>query len=919
MTRALVVDDLEENLYMLRALLQGHGLEVITAHNGAEALSAARQQAPDIVISDLLMPVMDGYTLLRDWKSDPSLTHIPFIVYTATYTEPKDERLALDLGADAFMVKPAEPDVFMERLHEVLAKAQGGALPLGTPVLDEATALKHHSEVLVRKLAQRSEQLAQRVQELAASEQNVRRLNLLYRVLSETNQAIVHLVGEDELFRTICRTAVERGGFAMAWVGLIEQAQGRITPVAWSGSAEDWLDTIRTPVELAVSENRVYLSNDLASDARLQAIHGSLHQAGLNSAISVPLRIGDKMVGALTLFAVEKDYFDEAMLELVVEMASNISFALDNVEKERKRRLAEERLQQSEDANRLTSSAVEASANGIMITAITPDGNPIHYVNPAFEHITGYSRSEVIGRDPRFLRGSDLEQFGTSDINAALRNTSEGKAVLRNYRKDGSLFWNELSIAPVVDASGRATHFVGIINDITEQKRYEAQLERQNNQDDLTGLASRNLLRDRTGQAIAHALHHKHFVALLFIDLDDFKRINDSLGHGVGDTILCVIAERIKGCIRERDTLARLGGDEFVLVLSDMAGLQDASLMASQVLQAIAQPISAGGREIDLSGSIGISVFPADGEDYDTLLRNADAAMYKAKQTSGKAFCFYTGDMNVEAMRRLELESGLRQALGQNKLTLHYQPLLDLRSGQVVGAEALLRWRGQDDVLVSPAEFIPVAEQTGLIVPIGEWVLHTACAQAQRWLQEGIELCVSVNLSTRQLRDRNLADTVRRCLAEHRLPAHLLKLEITESAVMEDAEAAASILGELKQLGVLISVDDFGTGYSSLAYLRRFPIDQIKIDRSFIVDMADNADAAAMVESIIGLARKLRLQTVAEGVETEVQQAFIKRAGCDLLQGFLFSRPLPPESIPALLRKVTPHAVIPLSTERSEP
>jgi len=921
MTCALVVDDREDNVYLLQSLLRGHGFAVVTAANGAEALTRARAQPPDVIISDLLMPVMDGYTLLREWKGDKSLARIPFIVYTATYTEPKDEKLALDLGAEAFMVKPEEPEVFMQRLNEVLSKNQGGQLPLRTPVLDETTALHHHRDVLVDKLAEKAAQLEQRVAELAVSEKHIHRLNLLYRVLSETNQAIVHLADESELFQTICRTAVERGGFAMAWVGLLDAQRERITPVAWSGPVEAWFSTLgdfslqgppRAPVEIALRENRIYVSNQLTSEPLLQPIHAALRQAGLNSAISAPLHTEGHLVGALTLFAADPDYFDPAMHELVVEIASDISFALGNFEREKQRRLAEERLRQSEEANRLTQRAVEASANGIMITAIEPGGNLICYVNPAFEHITGYSSTEVLGRDPRFLRGSDHQQIGATIINAALKDGRDGKAMLRNYRKDGSLFWNELSIAPVLDANGLSTHYVGIINDVTERKSYEAQLERQNNQDALTGLASRNLLRDRTVQAIAYGTYHKRFVAMLFIDLDKFKRINDSLGHGSGDAMLRIIAERISTCVSKRDTLARLGGDEFVLLLPDMATSQDASLMANQVLKAIAQPIATDEREFDFSGSIGISVFPTDGNDYDTLLRNADAAMYKAKQSGGNAFRFYTGNMNVEAMRRLELETGLRQALGHSQLILHYQPLLNLCSGQVVGVEALLRWRGRDDVLVSPAEFIPVAEETGLILPIGEWVLQTACRQAQQWRQNGMDLCVSVNLSTRQFRDHKLPETVRRCLLDQQLPAHFLKLEITESSVMEDPEAATLILTELKALGIQISVDDFGTGYSSLAYLRRFPIDQIKIDRSFIVDMADNADAAAIVESIIALARKLRLQTVAEGVETEAQQAFIKQAGCDLLQGFLFSRPLPAEDIAALLQRMTARPSTPM-------
>ena len=563
-------------------------------------------------------------------------------------------------------------------------------------------------------------------------------------------------------------------------------------------------------------------------------------------------------------------------------------------------------LRASGETIRLNSRVIEATANGIMITDLLKPGNPILYVNPAFERITGFAATEVVGRSPSFLLGTDTGQLGVAEIKAAIRERREGVAVLRNYRKDGSLFWNELSIAPVRDASGWATHFVGAINDITERKQYEEQLERQNNQDALTGVASRNLLRDRTGQAIAFATRHGRAVALLFLDLDDFRRINDSLGHGIGDAILCAIAERIAGCVRERDTLARLGGDEFVILLTDMASLQDTPLMVSRILRAIDRPVPVENREISVTASIGVSVFPQDGDDYDTLLRNAEAAMYTAKQAGRNTFRFYTADMNEEALRRLNLESGLRKALARDELLLHYQPLVSVEDARIADVEALLRWRGGDGRLISPADFIPLAEETGLIVAIGEWVLQTACRQARRWQQTGRELRVAVNLSARQFRDRNLTEIVRRCLADSGLPPRLLKLEITESAVMENAEEAAGVLAELKALGVGLSVDDFGTGYSSLAYLRRFPIDQLKIDRSFVQDVTRHPDSAAIVQSIIGLARSLRLQTVAEGVETSEQRDFLREAGCDLMQGYLFSRPLPPEELRVLLEN-TPH------------
>ena len=902
MRRALVVDDRDENRYLLRALLEAHGFSVEEAQNGVEALEKARREKPEILISDLLMPVMDGYTLLREWKADAALRDVPFIVYTATYTEPKDEKLALDMGADAFIVKPAEPEPFMRRVHEVLETASRGEMTTRAQSVPPDAALKLYSEVLVGKLEHRSAQLEQRVTELAASEEHIRRLNRLYAALSETNQAIVHVNERDALFRAVCRIAVERGGLKLAWIGMVDEAGDEVVPVAWNGDWEAWSARIRpfrvhgprrTPVEFAVGEDRVYLSNDLGGEPALEPIRAVLEEAGLRAAVSLPLRVGGRTVGALTLFAGEKGFFDDSLRELVTEMASDVSFALENFEKE-------ERLRASVEAVRLNSRAIEATANGIMITGLWEQGNPITYVNPAFERITGYSAAEAMGRSPSFLMGTDVEQLGVAEITTALREQREAQAVLRNTRKDGGLFWNELSIAPVRDASGQATHFVCIINDVTERKQYEEQLERQNNQDALTGLASRNLLRDRTGQALAFAARHGRSVALLVLDVDGFKRINDSLGHGSGDALLRAVAERINGCVRKRDTLARLGGDEFVIVLSDLASLQHVPLLSGRILREIEKPIRVGSREVSVTASIGVSVFPQDGVDYDTLLRNADAAMYSAKEAGRNTFRFYTADMNEDALRRLELESRLRHARARGELLLHFQPLASMDGSRIDDMEALVRWRGGDGGLILPAAFIPLAEETGLIVGIGEWVLDAACRQARRWQLAGREMRVGVNLSARQFRDRNLVRMMRECLEKSGLPARLLRLEITESAVMENAEEAAGVLAELKALGVGLSVDDFGTGYSSLAYLRRFPIDQLKIDRSFVHDI-HHPDSAAIVRGIIGLARSLRLQTVAEGVETAEQREFLTGAGCDLMQGFLFSRPLPPDDLHGLL------------------
>lgn len=897
--RVLVVDDREDNRYLLCQLLRGHGYAVQEADQGAQALELARAQPPDLVVSDLLMPVMDGYTLLRHWKADETLCQVPFIVYTATYTEPKDEQLALDMGADAFVVKPAEPDVFMLRVQAVMDAARQRQLAPRAPTLPESDMLSMYNAVLVRKLEQRSLELEQRLCELDAAHQRIVRLNHLYAALSDTNQAIVHCSDRDTLFNALCRIAVERGGLRMAWVGLVDEATGEVKPVARCGEEPAWLGRLaplrmrgvsRTLAEWSLARGEPYVCNDLLADPALAPLYEDYRHHGFAAGACHPLCIDGRIVGSLALYAAERDFFDHELNHLVQEMVTDVCFALSNFDKEAGRRAAEE-------ANRLSSSAVQASANGIMLLSRKAGALVLEYVNPAFERITGYSASEVLGLGPEFLLPSDEAQPGVPELSAAIRERGEAQVVLCNHRKDGTLFWCDLSLAPVRDGTGQVTHFVGILNDITDRKRYEEQLERQNNLDELTGLANRNRLKERTDLAVALAHKQHGNVALLYLDLDNFKRINDSLGHASGDALLRAVAGRIAAQLRDCDTAARMGGDDFVIVLPDLADAQQAAMVAHRILQDIARPLQLQEHELTLSASIGLSLFPQDGANYETLLRNADAAMYRAKESGRNTLCFYTADLNTQALQKLELEARLRRALERGELRLHYQPLMHLTTEAVNDVEALVRWQTQEGTLVSPVDFIPLAEETGLIVPIGQWVLETACQQVRQWQTQGLELRVAVNLSARQFQDEGLVESVRQALRQAGLEGRQLKLEITESVVMHNAERATQTLAELKALGVGVAVDDFGTGYSSLAYLRRFPIDQLKIDRSFVQDATVHPDSAAIVHSIIGLARNLRMQTVAEGVETPEQRAFLLAAGCDLLQGYLFSRPLPAQDL----------------------
>ena len=552
---------------------------------------------------------------------------------------------------------------------------------------------------------------------------------------------------------------------------------------------------------------------------------------------------------------------------------------------------------------RLWGRAIESSVNAILITDAEIPGNPLISANPAFERITGYRQEEALGRNCGFLQNEDTDQPGIEELRQAIHEQREGHVVLRNYRKDGSMFWNELLIAPVRDESGKVTHFIGIQNDVTERKTHESQLERQANYDTLTGLANRNLFQDRLSQALISSRRNNRGLAVLFIDLDHFKQINDSLGHDAGDLLLTQVATRLTGNVREGDTVARQGGDEFVLILSEIREEDDVPVVAQKILQAMSAPFDINGRELHITCSIGIASYPKDGEDRQTLLKNADAAMYRAKELGRNNAQYYAAEMNLKAMERLVLENGLYHALERNEFLLHYQPQVDLRSGEIAGMEALVRWQHPELGLVSPAMFIPVAEDSGLIVSLGEWVLRTACAQNKAWQLAGFKpISVAVNLSARQFRQPDLAEMVAAILGETGLDPACLELELTESLVMQDVEKTIATLSKLKAMGIKLSIDDFGTGYSSLSYLKRFPIDTLKIDQSFVRDITTDPDDAAIAKTIISMAHDMQLRVIAEGVETEAQKSFLQQRHCDEMQGYLFSRPLPAEMFETLLR-----------------
>jgi diguanylate cyclase (GGDEF)-like protein/PAS domain S-box-containing protein len=543
------------------------------------------------------------------------------------------------------------------------------------------------------------------------------------------------------------------------------------------------------------------------------------------------------------------------------------------------RKLAETALRDSEARYRLM-----AENSTDLIARTTPNGIFV-YASDALRSLLGFEPREVLGTPIRSLIHPDDRPLLRAIIPDAIGRTFSYRA----RRKDGSFVWFESTSRALFDEHGRMTEIVSVSRDITERRRAEEQIEYQAYHDALTGLPNRLLFRDRLTVALAHAKRQQHELVVMFLDLDRFKNVNDTLGHSLGDGLLRVIAERLQSVLREGDTIARMGGDEFTVLLSDLKRTSDAAKIAQKLLDSIAQPVRVEGHELYVTTSIGIAVFPNDGDTAELLLKNADSAMYRAKELGRNSYQLCTPAMNSRAAERLSVENALRRAIAREELLLHYQPLVRLDTREIAGMEALLRWNRPGHGVVSPGTFIAIAEETRMIVPIGEWVLHEACREARARNMPR----VAVNLSPRQFQQSDLRDVVARALDESGLDPRQLELEITESTAMLNTERSIVTLAELRELGIRIAVDDFGTGHSSLSYLRRFPIDRVKIDREFVAEIDKSRSNRAIVSAIVAMAHGLDLAVTAEGVETEAQVEFLREQKCEEVQGFLFGRPAP--------------------------
>ncbi|MBL8450235.1 MAG: EAL domain-containing protein [Dechloromonas sp.] len=728
------------------------------------------------------------------------------------------------------------------------------------------------------------------ISERKEAEGRIRRLNRILTVLSETSQAIVRITDREALLTTVGDLIREKGEFPAAWVYLC--GGGRECRVV-TGQPE------LSDLAREVTRNHgICRCGETAAEARDA---GTWYAAslprrvpgGLDSYIDLPLRLRGNPVGGIGILGQGLDELPSEERRMLVGLADNVAFALEALEEAEARRAVETRLH-------LSARVFDTSAEGIVVTDAS---NHILLVNKAFSAMTGYAPEEVIGRNPRLLNSGRQSQEFYSRMWETLLEHGEWRGEIENRRSSGEIFPEWLTISVVRDAAGAVTNFIAVFSDLTRHKEIEARLDFLAYYDSLTGLPNRSLFADRVQQALARTASGPTHKAVLLLDIDRFKVINDSVGQSAGDRVLLAIAERLQACVPEGSCMARLGGDNFAILLEGVDGPDGAAALARSVQRRLRKPLAAGDTEIHLAVSIGISVSPEDGTSAESLIAAADTALYAASGSGGNGYRFFGQDMNRHASERMRMESRLHTALQRHEFRLHYQPLVDAESGRIIGAEALLRWFNDDfGGEVSPAVFVPVLEETGLIVPVGEWVLHTACEENARWRTSlACDLSVAVNLSVIQLTDEHLPHKIASLLARLDFPPDRLEIELTESAVMRDATAGLAALRSLKSLGVRLSVDDFGTGYSSLAYLKQFPLDILKIDRSFVTDAPYLPEAASIVRAIAALGHALQLEIIAEGVEDSEQLEFLRDARIEVLQGYYFSRPLPAEQFRRLV------------------
>ena len=736
------------------------------------------------------------------------------------------------------------------------------------------------------------------------------RVGRLYAALSQCNQTILRSASEQELFDDICGAVVTYGGMSMAWIGMIDPvAEGRpatVSPTACAGDGTEYLGNLvisldaalpegRGPIGLSYRTGEPYWCQDFPRAPETAPWHARAARYGWAAAASLPLRRNGGIVGFFSAYSTTTDVFDAEVRDLFVEMARDIEFALKNLDHHRKREQTEASLRKSEQHLR---TIIETEPECIKV--VDAQGRLLEMNSAGLNILEAESLEEL---QQHLLTDLILPEYRDAFIALHQRVIAgeNGHLEFRVQGLKGGQRWLETHAAPMNGADGEQRMLLGITRDITDRKLADERIQYLAHFDPLTGLPNRAQLQEHTLHSLALARRNRQSMALMMLDLDHFKDINDSLGHSVGDGLLCELAKRLRHGLREDDIVARLGGDEFIFVLQ-RAESQDAAEVARKLMELIDQPFRVGTHDLKVTASIGIALYPADGADMETLLQRADAAMYQVKHAGRHDFRFFTAAMQQRAARHLQLVNALRYALERDQLQVVYQPQVSLPDQRIIGAEALLRWSTPELGVVSPVEFIPAAEESGLILPIGAWVLRQSVRQARAWLDDGLPpLVMAVNLSATQFRNTDLPELITQILQEEGLPPEYLELELTEGVALNDPQGAIAMMNNLHERGVRMSIDDFGTGYSSLSHLKKFKVYKLKIDKSFVRDISTDAEDKAIVSAIINMARSLGLKTIAEGVETAEQLDFLQQQLCNEMQGYYFSKPVSGEAFRQLM------------------
>ena len=893
MATILIVDDRPSNRAYLMALLGFTEHRLLEAEDGAAALSLVRAERPDLIITDILMPTMDGYEFVQRLRADRALAATRVIFYSAVYAERETIAMARSCGVHTVLSKPSDPQDIMAAVDTELGLSSAAA-PRDAPAAARSDPRDNqfpHAPDLPTLDSRLGTRLAG-LEAMCLHLVNERQVDGLVDVFLEAaagildaDQLALCLLENDE------RTVSHLNARGLDPALLLPYATGTRLPGALLLATDPMRLGEGDPLLGTLPPGLPRCASFLGLPVRcLRNLYGWLYLVRAPSA--APFSAEDERWASVLAAHLAVAYENLNLYGVVQRHAAQLQLEATA------RAQSDAALRESEHRLGLSRQVFDSTQESIMMTDASAN---IVAVNPAFEQITGWREAEVIGLNPRVLRSGRHDACFYSAMWDGLERDGQWRGEIWNRRKNGEVYPERTSISAVRDAEGKLTAYVSVSTDLSALKAAHNQLDFLSNHDALTLLPNRSLFHDRLQQSIAAARRDGSQLALLLVNVDRLSRINDSLGHAAGDALLREVALRAGAVAASTDTVARLSGDEFVL-LTSCEDTEDIILKAQRLIEAIAQPHSVGGHDVVVTGSIGISVFPRDGILPGDLLRAADAALAHQKDAGRNGFRFFKGEMNDQAMRWLALETRLRRAIGQAELALHFQPQVAREGGRVLGMEALLRWHSPELGRVSPADFIPLAEDTGLILPIGDWVIRQACLQNKAWQDAGLPCVpVAVNVSAHQFKAGTVPSVVRAALLESGLDACWLEVELTESVMMGDTTAAEAQLAELRAMGVSLSLDDFGTGYSSLGYLSRFSLDKLKIDQAFVRNITTDPRSAAIAQATIALAEGLSLKVVAEGVETLAQRDFLGKIGCEVLQGYLYSMPLPAREMEALL------------------